>query len=134
GVMEEVVLLPFTPTPVTDEIVGPIHARLSGHRIAGDSALLEETAIALGATVFPGWELYAPLAGGECSFFDLLPNAAVMLNEPTAIQRELDHWWERVADLHERSQVGALAPPHELYFVADAWLQRIDHAPGASLE
>ncbi len=132
--VDEAALLPLTPTPVTDEIVGPIHARLSGQRLAGSAQLLEETAVALGATVFPGWELYAPLAGGEHSFFELLPGAAIMVDEPTAAKQNLDQWWERVAELHERSGVGALAPPHELYFAADAWPAMVASLPGASLE
>ncbi len=134
GVMEEVVLLPLTPTPVTDDLVGPIHARLSGHRVTAEASVLEETAVALGATVFPGWELYAPLAGGDSTFFDLVTNAAVIVDEPSAVKQELDHWWERVAELHERSQVGALAPPHELYFLSDAWHAMVAQRPGASME
>ncbi len=59
--VEEVVLLPLAETPVTSEILGAIHARLSGARIGGSEAAVAEAVEAGGATVFPGWEFYAPV-------------------------------------------------------------------------
>src|SRR6476660_5497332 len=63
--LDEAVLLPLTETPVTEEILGAIHARLSGKRIAGAQETVEEMVRAGGVNVFPGWEFYAPIAGAS---------------------------------------------------------------------
>src|SRR6266404_1922044 len=134
GAMEEAVLLPLTPTPVREEILAAIHTRLSGRRISGDEEIVEQAMVATGVNVFPGWELYAPLAGANATLFDLLPNAAVLFDEPSAVTRELDRWWERVLEMHERSGVGALAAPEELYLSADELQAQIATMPRADME
>ena len=60
AVTDEVVLLPLTETPVEEETLAAINARLTGGRLAGDEEMIEETVRATGVAVFPGWELYAP--------------------------------------------------------------------------
>ena len=87
GATDDVVLLPLTETPVDEETLAAINARLSGERVAGDEELIEQTLRATGVTVFPGWELYAPIAGARHTFFDLLPRATVVLDEPDATTR-----------------------------------------------
>ncbi len=62
--MEEAALLPLTETPVTEELLATINARLSGRRVSGSEEALEDAARAGGVTVFPGWEFFAPVAGG----------------------------------------------------------------------
>ncbi len=88
---DDIVLLPLTETPMEEETLAAINARLSGERLAGSEELIEQTVRATGVTVFPGWELYAPVAGGNETFFDLLPNAQIVLDEP-----------EQLAETHER--------------------------------
>ena len=39
---DEAVLLPLTESPVTEELLGAIHVRLSGKRVQGDEQALEE--------------------------------------------------------------------------------------------
>ena len=80
--VEETLLLPLTETPVSEDVLGAIHARLSGKRITGAEEVVEQAVRAGGVTVFPGWEFYAPVAGAESDIFDLLPNAAVVADEP----------------------------------------------------
>jgi transcription-repair coupling factor (superfamily II helicase) len=58
--VDEVVLLPLTETPVNEELLGAINARLSGKRIEGTVEAIEQAARDSGAGVFPGWEFYAP--------------------------------------------------------------------------
>jgi len=58
--VDEINLLPLTETPLTEKLLGIIHARLSGKRISGQQDVVEQAARAEGATVFPGWEFYAP--------------------------------------------------------------------------
>ena len=62
---DEAVLLPLTETPVSEELLGAIHARLSGKRITGAEEIVEEAVRSGGVSVFPGWEFYAPVAGAD---------------------------------------------------------------------
>jgi transcription-repair coupling factor (superfamily II helicase) len=132
--VEEIVLLPLTETPVTEEVLGAIHARLSGKRITGAEEVIEQAVRAGGVTVFPGWEFYAPVAGAENDIFDLLPHAAVVADESSAIRKEFDHLWERIAEAHERSGVGNLVRPTDLYLDPESWWHKLATLPGADFE
>ncbi|MGA7462970.1 MAG: transcription-repair coupling factor, partial [Candidatus Korobacteraceae bacterium] len=121
---DEVVLLPLTETPVEEETLAAINARLTGERLAGSEELIERTVRATGVAVFPGWELYAPVAGARENFFDLLPNAAVILDEPDALEDVHDAWWTKVTEAHERSLIGNLVRPEELYLSPEQWHAR----------
>ena len=112
--VDEALLLPLTETPVTDELLGSINARLSGKRIAGSAEAIEQAARDSGAGVFPGWEFYAPVAGADRTVFDLLPDARVIVDEPETLAQELDRHWARTAEAHERSGVGNLVRPTDL--------------------
>ncbi len=125
AVAEEVVLLPLTETPVEESALAAINARLTGGRVAGTEDLLEQTARATGVAVFPGWELYAPLAGETGSIFDLLPNASLILQEPDALADVHDSWWTKVVEAHERSLIGNLVRPEDLYLTPERWRERI---------
>ena len=103
----------MTETPVNDELLGAIHTRLSGKRITGDEAAVEEAVRSAGVTTFPGWEFFAPVAGADRSIFELLPRASVLLDEPEALNNELDCVWTRVLEAHERSGVGNLVRPED---------------------
>ncbi|HVZ16641.1 MAG TPA: hypothetical protein VG897_05970, partial [Terriglobales bacterium] len=132
--VDEVSLQPLTDTPVREETLAAINARLSAGRISGSEHDREDAIMATGVAVFPGWELYAPLAGPGLGIFDLLTNASVVINEPSAVKSELEHWWERVEIAHERSGIGNLVRPEELYFAPDSWWNRLADLPVADLE
>ena len=132
--VDEVSLQPLTDTPVREDTLAAINARLSAGRVSGSEHDIEDAILATGVAVFPGWELYAPLAGPGVSLFDLLPNAGVLLNEPSAVKSELDHWWERVETSHERSNIGNLVRPEDLYFAPDDWWNRLADLSVADLE
>jgi transcription-repair coupling factor (superfamily II helicase) len=132
--VDEVSLQPLTDTPVREETLAAINARLSAGRVSGSENDIEDAILATGVAVFPGWELYAALAGPGTSIFDLLPNAAVLLNEPSAVKAELEHWWERVELAHERSNIGNLVRPEDLYFAPDDWWNRLGDWAVADLE
>jgi transcription-repair coupling factor (superfamily II helicase) len=133
--VDESTILPLTETPLADEILGAIHARLSGKRIAGSSEQVIEDAVRSGGVaVFPGWEFYAPVAGAPFDLFDLLPNAPVIIDEPAAVRDSLDHWWSKLEEAHERSGVGNLVRPQELYVPPEDLLARMARLPGAALE
>jgi transcription-repair coupling factor (superfamily II helicase) len=132
--VDEVALLPLTETPVNDELLGAIHARLSGKRIAGGEDVVEAAVRAAGVTVFPGWEFYAPVAGASGSLFDLIPGAAVLCDEPSALKAEQERWWGRVVEAHERSLIGNLVRPEDLYLTPEEWNAKVGSLGGADLE
>ena len=134
AVTDEVALLPLTETPVEEETLAVINARLTGERLAGDEELFEETVRASGVAVFPGWELYAPVAGAEESVFDLLPSATVILDEPDSLNEVHDAWWTKVTETHERSLIGNLVRPDQLYLSPEQWSERLHQATTIAVE
>ncbi len=132
--VDEAVLLPLTETPVRQELLGAIHGRLSGKRVSGTPELVEQAARAGGVTVFPGWEFYAPVAGADRGLFDLLPQAAVMVDEPDNVKHELDRVWARIEEAHERCNIGNLVRPEDLYFSPEDCWQKLASLPGADVE
>jgi transcription-repair coupling factor (superfamily II helicase) len=142
--VDEALLLPLTETPVSDHLLAAIHTRLSGKRIAvseklasgepGSQEIVEAAIRAGGVTVFPGWEFYAPVAGADRTIFDLLPRAAVLLDEPDQLRQEFDRFWTRVEEMHERSGVGNLVRPEDLYLPPDDWWKKLATLPGADIE
>src|SRR6202161_3415157 len=132
--VDEALLLPLTETPVSEHLLGAIHTRLSGKRIEGSEAIVEAAVRAGGLNVFPGWEFYSPVAGADSTIFDLLPRAATLLDEPHQLKEEFDRFWTRVADAHERSGVGNLVRPEDLYLPPDDWWQKTSTLPGADIE
>jgi transcription-repair coupling factor (superfamily II helicase) len=132
--VDEALLLPLTETPVSEELLAAIHTRLSGKRLSGTEEALEQAILAEGATVFPGWEFYAPVAGADRTLLDLLPEASVMVDEPDAVKRELDRVWSRIGEAHERSGVGNLVRPEDLYFPPEQLLAKLASRTGADVE
>jgi transcription-repair coupling factor (superfamily II helicase) len=132
--VDEALLLPLTETPVREDLLGAIHVRLSGKRITGNEEVIEQAVRSGGVTVFPGWEFYAPVARESRSLFDLLPHAAVLADEPEALKQELDRTWTRIEEAHERSLIGNLVRPTDLYFPPEQWWQMLSALPGADVE
>ena len=132
--VDEALLLPLTETPVSEHLLGAIHTRLSGKRITGNEEIVEAAVRAGGVNVFPGWEFYSPVAGADSTIFDLIPRAAVLLDETDQLQQEFDRFWARVKEAHERSGVGNLVRPEDLYVPPEAWWQKTAALPGADIE
>ncbi len=131
---DEALLLPLTETPVSEELLGAVHARLSGKRITGNEEIIEQAVRSGGVTVFPGWEFYAPVAGANHTVFDLLPRALVLTDELEALRAEFDHVWSRIEQAHEISGVGNLVRPSDLYLSPEECWQKISALPGADVE
>ncbi len=131
--VDEVLLLPLSETPVREEVLTEIHARLSGSRVEGAGDTVREALASTGVTVFPGWEFYAN-AGAEQTLFDLLPRAVVFIDEPAEVEAEQDRWWEKLTRRHEASLVGKLATPEDMYLPPDEWNDCVARLPGGSLE
>jgi transcription-repair coupling factor (superfamily II helicase) len=131
---DEAVLLPLSETPVSEELLSTIHARLSGKRLSGSEEIIEQAVRSGGVTVFPGWEFYASVAGTAGTIFEMLPNTAVIADEPELLKAELDAAQTRIEEAHERSGIGNLVRPEELYVSSDEWWSRTQTAAGADFE
>jgi len=132
--IEEALLLPLTETPVSEHLLGAIHTRLSGKRITGNDEIVEAAVRGGGLNVFPGWEFYSPIAGADSTIFDLIPGASVLLDEPDQLKLEFDRSWTRVAEAHERSGIGNLVRPEDLYIPPQDWWPKTSALPGADIE
>jgi transcription-repair coupling factor (superfamily II helicase) len=115
--LDETLLLPLTETPVTEHLLAAVHARLSRARVetAGDEEMATEMAAAGGVSVFPGWEFFASAAGAHKSLLTLLPRSALFVEEPAMVRNQIDRWWNKVEQRHERSGIGSLIRPEDIY-------------------
>src|SRR5246500_5635814 len=131
--VDEALLLPLTETPVREDLLGAIHVRLSGKRVSGNAEVIEQAVRSGGVTVFPGWEFYAPIARESRTLFELLPQAAVFADEPESLKQELDRTWARIGEIHERSLIGNLVRPEDLYYPPEQWWENLAKLAGADL-
>ena len=123
--LDEALLLPLTETPVTEKILTAINARLTRSGLAGaeleggeePSELRSHVATRTGdATVFPGWEFFAPVAGARSTLLDLLgSDTRVFVEEPSMVKNQGERWWNKVEQRHERSGIGSLVRPEDIY-------------------
>src|SRR5208337_4290343 len=54
--------------------------------------------------------------------------------EPDALVQELDKVWARIEEAHERSGVGNLVRPADLYLTPETWREKTAALPGADFE
>ena len=122
--LDEAQLLPLTETPVTEHLLAAVHARLSRQRvqIEGETGEDSETqtmaieaAAAGGVSVFPGWEFFSCVAGAESHLLKLLPKSVLFVDEPGMVRNQIDRWWNKVEQRHERSGIGSLIRPEDIY-------------------
>jgi transcription-repair coupling factor (superfamily II helicase) len=141
---DEAWLLPLTETPVTERLLAAVNARLSRERIqiesdAGDSDpdaenLAIEAAAAGGVSVFPGWEFFASVAGAENHLLKLLPKAVLFVDEPGMVRNQIDRWWNKVEQRHERSGIGSLIRPEDIYLRPEVLQGLLDSHFGLDLD
>ena len=123
--LDEALLLPLTETPVTERILTAINARLTRSGLAGaeleggeePTELLTHASSRTGeATIFPGWEFFAPVAGAKSTLLDLLgPSTRVFVEEPAMVKNQGERWWNKVEQRHDRSGIGSLVRPEDIY-------------------
>jgi transcription-repair coupling factor (superfamily II helicase) len=121
--LDETQLLPLTETPVTEHLLAAVHARLSKQRVqvADGEGLTDEeemeieAAAAGGVSVFPGWEFFSAVAGAESHLLKLVPNAVLFVEEPAMVRNQIDRWWNKVEQRHERSGIGNLIRPEDIF-------------------
>ena len=126
--IDEILLLPLTETPATEALLSAINARLTRSGSAGanleggetPSELVSHVAHAASrtgeATIFPGWEFYAAVAGAKSSLLELMgPHTRVFVEEPSMVENQGERWWNKVEQRHERSGIGSLVRAEDLY-------------------
>src|ERR1700729_3691347 len=134
--IDETWLLPLTETPISEDLLAAVHKRLSGSRLdAGDDEELLDRALgAGGVSVFPGWEFFCPVAGADRTLFDLFPKVQVLLEEPAMVRNQLDRWWNKVEQRHERSGIGSLITPGDIYLSPLELLAKVASLPGLEVD
>jgi transcription-repair coupling factor (superfamily II helicase) len=127
--LDNALLLPLTETPVTEKLLTAINARLTragtaGAVIEGGEEPIElQTHVATRtgeATVFPGWEFFAPVAGANLTLLDLLSASGpaaprVFIEEPAMVKNQGERWWNKIEQRHDRSGIGNLVRPEDIY-------------------
>jgi transcription-repair coupling factor (superfamily II helicase) len=127
--LDDALLLPLTETPVTEKLLAAINARLTRAGAAGTALeggegpteLLTHVSTRTGeATIFPGWEFFAPVAGAKLTLLDLLSASSstaprVFIEEPAMVKNQGERWWNKVEQRHERSGIGNLVRPEDIY-------------------
>ncbi len=134
--IDETWLLPLTETPISEDLLAAVHQRLSGSRLdAGDDQeLLNRALVAGGVSVFPGWEFFCPVAGADHTLFDLFPKVHVFQEEPAMIRNQADRWWNKVEQRHDRSGIGSLITPGDIYLSPAELLGKISALPGLDMD
>ncbi len=114
--LDETQLLPLTETPVTEHLLAAVNGRLSRQRVeTEDEEMAAEAAAAGGVSVFPGWEFFTPVAGAEQTLLTLVPRSALFVDEPAMVRNQIDRWWNKLEQRHERSGMGSLVRPEDIY-------------------
>ena len=131
--LDEAVLLPLTETPVTEKLLAAVHARLSGSHL-DDTELVGRSIAAGNVTVFPGWEFFAGVAGAETTLLGLFKRSVLFVEEPGMLRNHLERWWNKLEQRHERSNIGALIEPRDLYREPELLLALISNQPGLDLD
>src|SRR5579875_3671515 len=134
--LDEARLLPLTETPVTERLLAAVHTRLSGERVesSDDPELVEAAIAAGGVSVFPGWEFFAGVSGATGTLLDLFPRAALFVEEPAMIRNQVDRWWNKVEQRHERSSIGSLITPEDIYLRPELLQAKLASHPGLDID
>ncbi len=137
--LDETELLPLTETPATEQLLAAVNGRLSRQRIqiendAENDEMAAEAAAAGGVSVFPGWEFFAPVAGANRSLLTLLPRCALFVDEPAMVRSQIDRWWSKVELRHERSGIGSLFRPEDIYLRPEVLQASLDAHMGLDLD
>jgi transcription-repair coupling factor (superfamily II helicase) len=142
--IDEVLLLPLTETPATEALLEAINARLTrsgstGAAIEGRETPAELQTYVAGnareATIFPGWEFYAPVAGARSTLLDLMGSQTrVFIEEPAMVLNQGERWWNKVEQRHERAGIGSLVRAEDLYLSPWELQDRVRFFAGCDLD
>jgi transcription-repair coupling factor (superfamily II helicase) len=116
-----------------------VHGRLNRQRVEFEGAEEDEErsaelASAGGVSVFPGWEFFSAVAGADKSLLTLLPKCALFIEEPAMVRNQIDRWWNKVEQRHERSGMGSLIRPEDIYLRPEVLQAQLDAHMGLDLD
>ena len=143
--LDEALLLPLTETPATEKLLEAINARLTRTGTAagadldgGETPRELQTHVATRtgeATIFPGWEFYAPVSGAKSTLLELMgAQTRVFVEEPAMVTNQGERWWNKVEQKHERSGIGSLVRAEDLYLSPWDLEDKIRRCPGVELD
>jgi transcription-repair coupling factor (superfamily II helicase) len=133
--LDETQLLPLTETPVTERLLAAVHGRLNRARVEGENEeVAAGLAVAGGVSVFPGWEFFSAVAGADKSLLTLLPKCALFIEEPAMVRNQIDRWWNKVEQRHERSAMGSLITSEDIYLRPEMLQGMLDGHMGLDLD
>jgi len=136
--LDEALLLPLAEIPASEKLLAAVHARLSRKRIEDADEDAEDTiadlAEAQGVTIFPGWEFFAAVAGAETHLLKLLPRCSLFVEEPAMVRNQIDRWWNKVEQRHDRSGIGSLIRPEDIYLRPEILQAMLASHPGLDLD
>src|SRR5664279_1632645 len=137
--LDETQLLPLTETPVTERLLAAVHGRLNRARLevegeGEDEEMAADLAAAGGVSVFPGWEFFSAVAGAEKSLLSLAPKCALFVDEPAMVRNQIDRWWNKVEQRHERSGIGSLIRPEDIYLRPEILQGFLGSHPGLDID
>ncbi|NUQ29267.1 MAG: transcription-repair coupling factor [Acidobacteriaceae bacterium] len=138
--LEEALLLPLTETPVTEKLLTAINNRLTrageaGAALEGSEQPRELRTTYGEATVFPGWEFYAPVAGANSDLLALLgPTTRVFVEEPAMVKNQGERWWNKLEQAHDRAAIGSLVRAEDIYLSPWDLEDRVRRMPGIELD
>jgi len=137
--LDETQLLPLTETPVTERLLAAVHARLTRQRVdfdqdADDAEMAAEAAAAGGVSVFPGWEFFSAVAGADKSLLSLAPRCTLFIEEPAMVLNQIERWWNKVEQRHERSAIGSLIVPEDIYIRPEILRAQLESHAGLDLD
>ena len=116
--VDSALVLPLRERPATPELLAAIRAKAG----AGSAD---------GGTVFPGWELLAPLVRPQGhSAVALLERPVLVCDEPASIRTAAGRLWERLEQRREESPVA----PEASFYNWDGFAREAEAAPQISLE
>ena len=134
--VDEAILLPLTETPMTNALLSRVHTRLSGRRLDGENMPARSDQRG-GYAYFSGLGVFC--GRGLRPAPDSLRPASqtrIFVEEPGMVQNQLERWWNKVEQRHERSGIDTLF--HARGFisfamgVADACRRRAGVRPGST--
>jgi transcription-repair coupling factor (superfamily II helicase) len=136
--LDEAQLSPLTETPVTEHLLAAVNGRLSRQRVEAESEedqeFVDEAIAAGGVSVFPGWEFFSSVAGAHSHLLNLVPKCALFVEEPAMVRNQIDRWWSKVEQRHERSGIGSLIRPEDIYLRPEVLQATLDSHPGLDLD
>ena len=135
--LDEALLLPLAEIPASEKLLAAVHARLSRGRVEGEDEeedVIGSLAEAQGVTVFPGWEFFAAVAGAETHLLKLLPRCSLFVEEPAMVRNQIERWWNKVEQRHDRSGIGSLIRPEDIYLRPEILQAMLQSHPGLDLD